>query len=127
MVVYYTLKRSVSSIFLRNKKNSVKQSKSFDKVKEGEYNTNNVNIIERKGWLVVTNALLIKLALAKANMSASDLARRLNSKNYPMSKQTLGYKIKTDKFTTDELVTIFKVIGCEYKVSVVFPDGEEIK
>lgn len=73
------------------------------------------------------HAILIKMALAKAGMSVSDLSRHLENTDFPMSKQTLGNKIKSDRFTTDELEAIFNAIGCEYKASVVFPDGTEIK
>lgn len=61
------------------------------------------------------HAILIKMALAKAGMSVSGLSRHLENTDFPMSKMTLGNKIKSDRFTTDELEAISMRLGVSTK------------
>lgn len=63
----------------------------------------------------------IKMALAKAGMSEAELARRLGK-----TPQAFNQRMKTGKFTEEELVQIAKEIGCEYQITFSFPDGTTI-
>lgn len=69
----------------------------------------------------MTNAQKIKMACKFRNMSESELARRLGT-----SPQAFNQRLKTDKFTTDELERIAEVLGASYKFGFVFQSGEEI-
>ena len=63
----------------------------------------------------------IKLALTYAKVSEAELARRIGT-----SSQALGQRLKTGKFTSEELDKIADVIGAEYFFGFKFPDGTEI-
>ena len=63
----------------------------------------------------------IRLALTYAKISEAELARRIGT-----SSQALGQRLKTGKFTSDELDKIATVIGAEYFYGFKFPDGTEI-
>jgi len=69
----------------------------------------------------MTNAQKIKQALTYVNMSMSELARKMN-----VTPQALGQRLKTDKFSTEELEEIAKIVGANYKATFKFPDGTEI-
>lgn len=69
----------------------------------------------------LTNSQRIKLALAYKNMSESELARRLGT-----SPQALGQRMKTDKFSSDELSNIASIIGAKYISNFEFTDGTVI-
>lgn len=60
----------------------------------------------------------IKLALTYANISMSELARRLE-----MSPQALNQRMKTGKFTSEELENIAKIIGAKFNYNFTFEDG----
>ncbi|MDR3344792.1 MAG: helix-turn-helix domain-containing protein [Oscillospiraceae bacterium] len=61
------------------------------------------------------------LALAYAGISQAELARRLGS-----SPQTFGYRLKTGKFTHEELEFIAEALGGTYRYEFDFPDGTSI-
>lgn len=63
----------------------------------------------------------IKLALTYAKISEAELARRIGT-----SSQALGQRLKTGKFTSQELEKIASVIGAEYIYIFKFTDGTEI-
>lgn len=63
----------------------------------------------------------IKLALTYAKISEAELARRIGT-----SSQALGQRLKTGKFTSEELEKIASVIGAEYVFAFKFSDGTEI-
>lgn len=63
----------------------------------------------------------IKMALAKIGMSEAELARKLDK-----SPQAFNQRMKTGKFTEEELYAIADQLGCEYQVAFVFPDGTKI-
>lgn len=63
----------------------------------------------------------IKLAETYAKISESELARRLEK-----SPQAFGKRMKTGKFSSDDLEKIATALGAEVKFSFVFPDGTEI-
>lgn len=63
----------------------------------------------------------IKLAITYAKISEAELARRLGT-----SSQALGQRLKTGKFTSDELTQIADALGAEYIYCFKFSDGTEI-
>jgi DNA-binding Xre family transcriptional regulator len=69
----------------------------------------------------MTNAKKIKMALAFKSKSESELARDLGT-----TPQAFNQRMKTDKFSTDELNRIAEILGCFYKSSFEFPDGTKI-
>ena len=69
----------------------------------------------------MTNTQKIKLALAYKSMSESELARRLGT-----SPQAFSQRMKTDKFSSDELSKIADIIGAKYISGFEFADGTVI-
>lgn len=63
----------------------------------------------------------IKLALTYAKISEAELARRIGT-----SSQALGQRLKTGKFTSQEIENIASSIGAEYIYIFKFADGTEI-
>lgn len=63
----------------------------------------------------------IKMALAYKGMTQAELARQLN-----ISPQLLNKRLKTGKFTTEELEAIAQAMGAQYTFGFVFEDGTEI-
>lgn len=57
----------------------------------------------------------IDVALARAKMSRSELARRLGT-----SPQNLSQKIKRNTFNDDDMHKIAEAIGCEWKSDFYF-------
>ena len=69
----------------------------------------------------MTNTQKIKLALAYKNMSESELARQLGT-----SPQAFSQRMKTEKFSSDELSKIADIIGAKYISGFEFADGTVI-
>lgn len=69
----------------------------------------------------MTNAQRIKMALAFKNMSESELARSLNT-----TPQAFNQRMKTDKFSTNELERIASILGAVYVAKFEFSDGTKI-
>ena len=63
----------------------------------------------------------IKLAIAYAGISEAELARRIGT-----SSQAFGQRLKTGKFSTDELNTIATALGANYYCGFKFEDGTDI-
>ncbi len=63
----------------------------------------------------------IKLAITYAGISEAELARRIGT-----SSQAFGQRLKTGKFSTDELNKIADVLGANYFFGFRFNDGTEI-
>ncbi len=63
----------------------------------------------------------IKLAATYAKISEAELARRIGS-----SSQAFGQRLKTGKFTSEELEKIAEALGAKYSCSFGFPDGTKI-
>lgn len=63
----------------------------------------------------------IKLALTYAKISEAELARRIGT-----SSQALVQRLKTGKFTSQEIEKIAAAIGAEYIYIFKFADGTEI-
>lgn len=66
----------------------------------------------------MTNAQRIKLAITYANITESELARRIGS-----SPQSLNQRLKTDKFSYEDLIKIGNALGAKYISAFQFPDG----
>ena len=60
----------------------------------------------------------IKMAEAYANIKEAELARRLGT-----SPQALGQRMKTGKFSSEDLEEIANALGAEFECHFVFPDG----
>ena len=69
----------------------------------------------------MTNSQKIKLALAYKSMSESELARQLGT-----SPQAFNQRMKTDKFSSDELARIADILNAKYISNFEFPDGTVI-
>ena len=63
----------------------------------------------------------IKMAEAYAHISEADLARRLGK-----TPQAFGQRMKTGKFSSQDLEDIAAALGAEIRVTFRFPDGTEI-
>lgn len=63
----------------------------------------------------------IKLAETYAGISEAELARRIG-----MSAQAFHQRMKTGKFSSDELDTIAEALGAEYVCGFKFPDGTSL-
>lgn len=61
------------------------------------------------------------MALAFTGMSEAELARNMGT-----TPQAFNQRMKTDKFTFEELEQIAKILGAEYVSSFKFPDGTNI-
>lgn len=63
----------------------------------------------------------IKMALAYKGMSEAELARLIGS-----SPSAFNQRMKTDKFTSEELKNIAEALGGTYIFQFEFPDGTKI-
>ncbi len=63
----------------------------------------------------------IKMALAYKNMSESDLARALGT-----SPQALNQRMKTGKFTSEDLEKIASALGSKFFFGFEFEDGTKV-
>lgn len=61
------------------------------------------------------------MALAYKQISAAELARSLNT-----SPQAFNQRLKTDKFTAEELEKIASILGASYYFGFEFEDGTKI-
>lgn len=61
---------------------------------------------------------MIEFSLAHAGMSKSDIGR-----HFGVSQPTISDRIKTSKFTKEQLKEIAHVMGAEYHSYFGFPDG----
>ncbi|WP_018306368.1 hypothetical protein [Desulfitobacterium hafniense] len=63
----------------------------------------------------------IKLAETYAKISEAELARRLGT-----TSQAFGQRMKTGKFSSEELEKIAEAVGAEFVYKFRFHDGTEI-
>ena len=63
----------------------------------------------------------IKLLCIKLGISVSELARKNGS-----TPQAFSQKMQRDSFTTKDLCSIARSVGCEYESTFVLPNGERI-
>jgi len=69
----------------------------------------------------MTTAQKIRMALAFKRMSEAELSRSIGS-----SPSAFNQRMKTDKFSTEELERIAAVLGAVYSAAFEFPDGTKI-
>lgn len=69
----------------------------------------------------MTTAQKIRMALSFKRMSEAELARALGT-----SPSAFNQRMKTDKFSTDELERIAAAIGATYNFGFTFEDGTTI-
>ena len=62
----------------------------------------------------------IKMACIHANVTQAEIAQKVG-----MSPQSFYNRLKTGKFTREELTTIGNALGAEYISCFRFPDGLE--
>lgn len=63
----------------------------------------------------------LKMALGFADMSMSELARRIGT-----TPQNFHFKVKRNTLTLEDLTKIAEVLGAEWIAKFRFPDGTEI-
>lgn len=63
----------------------------------------------------------IKNALRYAEMTITDLGKKMG-----ITQQAISKRLKTGKFTQDELKSIASMMGCEYVSEFIFEDGTKI-
>lgn len=63
----------------------------------------------------------IKLAETYARVSEAELSRRIGT-----TSQAFGQRLKTGKFSSDDLEKIGQALGAEFVCFFRFPDGTEI-
>ena len=73
------------------------------------------------GGIHMTVSQKIKMALAYKGMSQAELARRMG-----VSPQTFNSRMKTDKFSSEELIKMAAILGAEYVFGFEFEDGTRI-
>lgn len=69
----------------------------------------------------MTVAKKIKMALAYTGISEAELARRIGT-----TPQAFNQRLKTDKFSTEELQKIANALNAQYSFSFDFTDGTRI-
>lgn len=81
------------------------------------------NIINWNGREVISITLKQKIMVAcdHAGISMTELGKRLG-----MSQANFSKRVKTGKFTQEELEEMGKALGAEYKSGFYFPDGINI-
>ena len=67
------------------------------------------------------NSQKIKMALAYKGMRESELARQLGT-----TPQAFNQRMKTDKFTGEEMDAIAEILGGSWVAEFVFPDGTKV-
>lgn len=70
--------------------------------------------------IIITIQEQIKTAAIHANVSITELA-----KQFGISQPGFTQRMKTGKFTKEELEKIASILGCEYFSCFRFPDGKE--
>ena len=63
----------------------------------------------------------IKMAEVFAKISETELSRRIGT-----SPQAFNQRMKTGKFSSEELERIAQALGAEFKCMFRFPDGTEV-
>ena len=69
----------------------------------------------------MTIAQKIKMALAYRNMSEAELARAVGT-----SPSAFNQRMKRERFTKAELEQIAEILGADFRLEFVFPDGTVI-
>lgn len=77
---------------------------------------------KEKKVIDITLQQKIKVACDVAGMSLTELGAKMG-----MSQASISKRVKTGKFTQEELEQMAAIMGCKYQSSFIFPDGNEIK
>ncbi len=77
--------------------------------------------LEGKGAFAVDMTKKIKMAEAYAGIKEAELARKLGK-----SSQALGQRVKTGKFSIEELEELAIAMGAKFVCYFEFPDGERV-
>lgn len=64
----------------------------------------------------------IETACSMAGMTATELGKRMG-----MSQQSISNRLKTGKFTQEELETMASILGAKWKSGFYFPDGNKVE
>lgn len=64
----------------------------------------------------------IKVACDTAGISLTELGAKMG-----MSQASISKRVKTGKFTQEELENMATIMGCKYESKFIFPDGNEVK
>lgn len=64
----------------------------------------------------------IKVACDTAGMSLTELGSKMG-----MSQASISKRVKTGKFTQEELEEIGQILGAEYRSGFYFPDGNKVE
>jgi DNA-binding Xre family transcriptional regulator len=64
---------------------------------------------------------MVRMALAHKNMREAELARSVG-----MTPAAFNYRMQIDKFSSEELGKIAKVLGAELTLTLEFPDGTNL-
>lgn len=64
----------------------------------------------------------IETACSMAGMTATELGKRMG-----MSQQSISNRLKTGKFTQEELETMGSILGAKWKSGFYFPDGNKVE
>ena len=64
----------------------------------------------------------IEMACIISGITQTELAKRIG-----MSQQNLSKRLKTGKFSDQELQAMAKALGCKYFAGFEFPDGTKIE
>ncbi len=76
----------------------------------------------KKEVIDITLQQKIKVACDVANMSLTELGARMG-----MSQASISKRVKTGKFTQEELEKMAHILGAEYKSGFYFPDGNKVE
>lgn len=64
----------------------------------------------------------IKVACDEAGISLTELGAKMG-----MSQASISKRVKTGKFTQEELEKMASIMGCKYTSAFVFPNGNRIE
>lgn len=76
----------------------------------------------KKEEIIITIKQKVEIACSMAGISVTELGRRLG-----MSQQSMSNRLKTGKFTQEELERMGKALGAEYRSGFYFPDGNKVE
>lgn len=69
---------------------------------------------------ILTLQQKIKIACDIAEMSMTELGNKMG-----MSQASMSKRVKTGKFTQEELEQMAQILGCEYRSGFYFPNGKK--
>ena len=76
---------------------------------------------ERKGVIKIDTKQKIETACKIAGITVTELGARMG-----MSQQNISKRLKTGKFTKDELEQMASIMGAKFILRFEFPDGTKI-